>query len=252
MSPRTVLILGGTHEAHQLAEELILQPWLPNLRLLTSLAGSTRTPRRPPGEVRVGGFGGAEGLAKFLHTEAVAACVDATHPYAAQISGHAVEAAQRTQTPLLRWERPPWEPALADRWVDVADLDSASRWISGHPHRVLLTTGLRNLEAFQACLQSWFLVRTIEPPQLDRPWPQARFLQARGPFTLDAEVSLMQQHRISLLVTKNSGGSMTQAKLEAARQLNLPVLMVQRPRIPPALTVSGRSAVVDWLRSQLA
>ena len=232
MTPRTLLILGGTTEAYALAEQLTREQSPQPLRVLTSLAGATKTPRLPAGEVRFGGFGGAEGLADFLRKENVTMLVDATHPFAEQISRNAALAAEATGTPMLRLERPPWKPEPQDRWICVPNLDSAAAWLREHPHTALLTTGIRELDAFRDCPDSRFVIRTITPPHLEKPWPQAAFVQARGPFSVEDELQLLRKHAITLLVTKNSGGTATYPKIEAARRLTLPVLMIERPELP--------------------
>ena len=249
MIPQTILLLGGTAEAYALAERLVREKFARRVRILTSLSGATKTPRLPAGEVRFGGFGGPEGLADFLHQENVSLLVDATHPFAEQISRNAVLASTATEIPLLRLERPPWVPEPEDRWISVLNLAAAAAWLREHPHTVFLTTGIRKLDAFRGCLSSRFVIRTITPPQLVEPWPHASFVQARGPFSVEAELQLFRDHNISLLVTKNSGGSATAPKLHAARQLDLPVLMTERPELPLSKTVSEVDAALAWITS---
>ena len=246
MIPQTILLLGGTAEAYALAERLVREKFARRVRILTSLSGATKTPRLPAGEVRFGGFGGPEGLADFLRQENVSLLVDATHPFAEQISRNAALASAATEIPLLRLERPPWVPEPEDRWISVLNLAAATAWLREHPHTVFLTTGIRELDAFQDCPGSRFVIRTITPPQLAEPWPQATFVQARGPFSVEAELQLLRDHNITLLVTKNSGGTATIPKLHAARQLGLPVLMIERPELPPVETVPDVASAMQW------
>ena len=249
MTSGAILILGGTAEAYALVECLVQAPPAQDFRILTSLSGATATPRLPAGEVRFGGFGGPEGLADFLRRENVTLLVDATHPFAEQISQNAVLASVAAKTPLLRLERPPWVPEPEDRWISVPNLASATAWLRERPHTVFLTTGVRELDAFRDCPGSRFVIRTITPPQLSESWLQATFVQARGPFSVEAELQLLRDHNISLLVTKNSGGSATAPKLHAARQLDLPVLMTERPELPLSKTVSEVDAALAWITS---
>lgn len=241
-----VLILGGTGEARALAERLDGRD---RLRVTSSLAGRVRHPRLPAGEVRVGGFGGAEGLADWLRDERVSAVVDATHPFAGGITGNAVRAAQRAGVPVLVLQRPEWLPGPGDDWRPVPSLAAAAGALPGLGERVFLTTGRQGLASF-AELDLWFLVRTVDPP--DPPLPaRTKTLLSRGPFTVDGELELLREHHIDVLVTKNSGGPMTAAKLTAARELGLPVVVVQRPPIPAAPSAETVDEAAEWLDSLL-
>jgi precorrin-6A/cobalt-precorrin-6A reductase len=235
-----VLILGGTAEAVQLAEVCSA---VPDLEIITSLAGRTRAPKPPPGKIRIGGFGGADGLERYLRKEKIDRLVDATHPFAARIGRNAEQACRAARVPRLRLLRPPWQRRPGDRWIEVDSLAEAARRLppSG---RVFLSVGGSDLDAF-AGLQAWFLVRTIEPPahSLER----AHWLRARGPFRLEDELALLREHAIEVLVTKASGGEATYAKLAAARQLGLPVIMVRRPPAPPGPVVESVGAALAWL-----
>jgi precorrin-6A/cobalt-precorrin-6A reductase len=235
-----VLILGGTAEALRLAEACAQRP---KLSVTTSLAGRTRAPATPPGELRVGGFGGVDGLARYLRAHAIERLVDATHPFAAQIGRNALEACRATGVPRIRLLRPPWQRQPGDRWTEVASLAAAARRLPQHG-RVFLSVGSRDLEAF-AGLAPWFLVRSIEPPATLL--GQAHWLGARGPFGLADELALLREHAIDLLVTKASGGDATYPKLAAARALGLPVIMVRRPPAPPGAVVDSVAAVLAWL-----
>lgn len=227
-----ILILGGTGEARSLAARV---------PAISSLAGRVSSPRLPAGEVRIGGFGGVDGLAQWLRDNDIHAVVDATHPFARQITANAYEACQRVGVPLLILRRPGFAPQEGWRWA--GSVAEAARNLPGS--RVFLTTGRQDLAEFAQCSQ-WFLARMVEPPE--PPMPQRiEVLLSRGPFTVDGELELMRSHRIDVLVTKDSGGEMTSAKLEAARQLGVPVVIVRRPPLPPVETVADVDAAVRWL-----
>jgi precorrin-6A/cobalt-precorrin-6A reductase len=241
--PVRILILGGTGEARMLAAELVAA----GVDVLSSLAGRVREPRLPDGPVRVGGFGGAEGLAAFLRAEGITGVVDATHPFAGTITAHAVQAAAQAGVPLLVLRRPEWEPAPG--WQLVADIRAAAAAVRAWPgESVFLTTGRRDLEVFAADHRHRFLVRAVDPPDGPVP-PRMTLVLDRGPYTVEGESALMRDHGVGLLVTKNSGGPMTAAKLQAARDLAVQVLMVQRPPLPPwCLAVTTVAAAVQWVR----
>lgn len=227
-----ILILGGTGEARELAARV---------PAISSLAGRVSAPRLPEGEVRVGGFGGVDGLAQWLRDNDIHAVVDATHPFARQITANAYEACARIGVPFLILRRPGFPPQPGWRWVD--SVAEAARNLPGE--RVFLTTGRQDLAEFAGCEQ-WFLARMVDPPE--PPLPQRiEVLLSRGPFTVDGELELLRRHRIDVLVTKDSGGDMTSAKLEAARQLGIPVVIVRRPPLPPAESVTTVGAAISWL-----
>jgi precorrin-6A/cobalt-precorrin-6A reductase len=237
-----VLVLGGTGEARRLAGQLVAE----GVDVLSSLAGRVADPRLPPGGVRIGGFGGVEGLAAAL--DGVAALVDATHPFAATMTAHAAEAAAATGTPLLRLQRPGWTPQPGDDWRWVDSLDQAAAAVAGYAS-VFLTTGRQGLAAF-AGLTGRCLVRAVEPPSPPLP-DRVTVVLARGPFTVEEELALMREHHVEVVVTKDSGGGMTAAKLTAARQLGLPVVVVRRPPVPPGVPVVATVAeALAWLRAR--
>jgi precorrin-6A/cobalt-precorrin-6A reductase len=241
-------VLGGTGEARELAARLVE---VPGVRVVSTLAGRVREPRLPAGEVRVGGFGGPARMADWLLAEGADAVVDATHPFAERISGSAAVAAGLAGVPLLLLRRPGWTSGEGDDWRWVATLDEAASALPEIGERVFLTTGRQGLAAF-ADSDRWFLVRCVDPP--GPPLPARRqLLLTRGPYTLDGELNLMREHRIDVLVTKDSGGPQTEAKLAAARTLGLPVVVVRRPAPPPGVPVVATvGAALSWLGSALA
>ena len=223
-----ILILGGTEEARVLAEQLVRM----GHDVVTSYAGRTTDPMLPPGEVRTGGFGGARGLSDFLIKNGIDRLVDATHPYSVQMARNAAEASAYTTTPLVRLTRPPWKEPQYAFWHHV---DNAGEAAAGLPAgaRVLLTVGHRNLETYLARSDCSFVVRSIEPPEKSLP-VNARSILQRPPFFVGAETDLMQYEGITHLITKNSGGVQTEAKLKAAQQLRIAVVMLSRPQLPEA------------------
>jgi precorrin-6A/cobalt-precorrin-6A reductase len=238
-----ILILGGTGEARELAAELAAA----GVDALSSLAGRVRQPRLPDGPVRIGGFGGAAGLAAFLRAEGITSVVDATHPFATAITLNATEAARQAGVPLLVLRRPPW-PADSS-WDTVPDIHAAADAVAGWAgESVFLTTGRRDLSAFTADSRHHFLVRAVDPPDGRVP-PRMTLVLDRGPYTVDGESALMRDHGVGLLVTKNSGGPMTAAKLQAARDLGVQVVMVARPPLPPgAAAVTTVAEAAAWIR----
>ncbi|MGW7054697.1 cobalt-precorrin-6A reductase [Streptomyces sp. NPDC054887] len=226
-----VLILGGTTEARQLARTLAP---VPLLRVTTSLAGRVTHPRMPEGEIRVGGFGGPGPMAAWLSGHGVTAVVDATHPFAARISANAATAADAAGVPLVALRRPGWQPGPGDRWHHADDLAGAAALLPALGRRVFLTTGRLGLAAFAHLEDLDFLVRSVEPPEPPLP-RRTRLLLDRGPYTVEGEKEVLRTFAADVLVTKDSGGPATAAKLTAARDLGLPVLVVRRPPPPPGV-----------------
>jgi precorrin-6A/cobalt-precorrin-6A reductase len=223
-----VLILGGTAEARALAEALVGRA-----TVLTSLAGAVAAPLLPPGEVRVGGFGGVAGLADFVASWRPDIVVDATHPFATRITADALDAVR--DVPLLVLRRPAWVACADDRWTSFATLTDCAAAVRALPSGVVfLTTGRRDLALFASDDCHDYLVRSVDAPAGPTP-PRMTLLLERGPYTVDGEVSLMTSHGVDVLLAKNSGGTMTVAKLTAARQLGLPVLLVDAPPLPPGV-----------------
>jgi precorrin-6A/cobalt-precorrin-6A reductase len=244
MHPVRVLILGGSTEASRLASLLAGDP---SVTPILSLAGRTLVPRPQPIACRIGGFGGAEGLAAFLRAGRMDLLVDATHPFAARISANAVAAAAALGVKLLRIERPPWTPRFGDRWQEVAHMADAVAALGPAPRRVFLTVGQQELAPFRAAPWHSYLIRSIDPPAWRSLPPDAHVILAARPFTQDAERALLEAHRTQVIVTKNSGGGATIAKLAAARALGLPVVMVARPVLPPTGTVPDETAARAWI-----
>lgn len=222
-----VLILGGTGEASQLAAHLCERS---DMIVVSSLAGRVEQPAMPAGTVRTGGFGGVVGLIEYLITQRIDVVLDATHPFAAKISSNAEIACKHTKIPLIAFERPAWIPQEGDRWVQVPDIESATELVNRPENRVFLSIGRRELAHFCGCSNSWFLIRTIDKPTVPLP-PRSRLLLSRGPFHLDQERRLLRSEAITHIVSKNSGGCATYAKIEAARELEIEVIMVDRPAI---------------------
>ncbi|MEU6141907.1 cobalt-precorrin-6A reductase [Streptomyces sp. NPDC047081] len=242
--PQHVLILGGTTEARELAAALAAHP---DVRVTTSLAGRVSRPGALAGEVRVGGFGGAEGLADWLRAERVDALVDATHPFAEAITGNAARAAAATGVPAVVLRRPGWQPGPEDRWHMVASLPAAADALARFGPRVFLTTGRLGLSAFAHLTDRHFVVRSVEPPEPPMP-PHTEVLLGRGPFTVDDETALLREYLVDVVVTKDSGGTATAAKLTAARGLGVPVVVVRRPPLPEGTqVVSDVAGALRWL-----
>ncbi|MFD9359710.1 cobalt-precorrin-6A reductase [Streptomyces sp. NPDC060031] len=256
-----VLILGGTTEGRRLAEALTGTPGTPDAldapdtppalpgaaRVTTSLAGRVAAPVLPPGETRIGGFGGPSGLAAWIRAHRVTHLIDATHPFAERMSFNAAGAAALTGVPLLALRRPGWAPGPGDDWTFTDSLSEAAALLPGLGGRVFLTTGRMGLHTFAHLTDTWFLVRSVDPPTAPVP-PRLEVRLARGPFTLDDERQLLARHRIDVVVTKDSGGSATAPKLTAAREAGIPVLVVRRPPVPQDVAEAGSvTAALRWL-----
>jgi precorrin-6A/cobalt-precorrin-6A reductase len=248
---RHVLVLGGTGDAAKVIEQMRT---LPNLTVTASLAGRTPQPNIPQDneciKVRMGGFGGIDGLVDYIKAQSIELIVDATHPFAAQISQNAAAAASICQIPRVLLNRPAWVKQPDDRWIEAPDLNTAAAMLPEFGKRVFLTIGRQELAAFADVPDCWFLMRMITPPI--PPIPSGKILLQQGPFAVEAERELLIQQSIELIVSKNSGGSATYAKIIAARELGLPVLMIPRPALPSGDVVDTIAACVDWVKQQLA
>jgi precorrin-6A/cobalt-precorrin-6A reductase len=238
-----VLVLGGTAEAAALAGALHDRP---GFAVTSSLAGRVALPSLPPGEVRIGGFGGPEALAGWLQAHGTDVVVDATHPFADRITDNAVRATRSTGVRLVVLRRPGWTEGRGDRWHRVPDAAAAAALLPSLGKRVFLPIGRGELAAFAGLDELWFLVRTVERPHPPLP-AHHELLLGRGPYTADAERALLREHRIDVVVSRDSGGAMTEAKLVAARELGLPVVLIERPPAPPVETVETVDEVVRLL-----
>jgi precorrin-6A/cobalt-precorrin-6A reductase len=239
----TIVILGGTAEARQLAAALVAN----GADVISSLAGRVNAPSLPPGRVRIGGYGGVDGLADYLRHEHVSAVVDATHPFATTISQNALNAAQVTATPLVRLERPGWrDHPRSDSWTWVTDA-AAARAAAESAKRPFLTTGRQSLPDFLSWADREVLVRLVDPPT--DPLPQRWILiMSRGPYSYAGEREILSEHAIDVLVTKDSGGAHTVAKLDAAGDLSIPVVIIGRPKRVQVPSLGTVSEAVAWCR----
>ncbi len=240
-----VLLLGGSTEASALARLLAADGCF---EATLSFAGRTAAPRAQPVATRSGGFGGPAGLARYLQEKRIGVLVDATHPFAAQMSRNAIDAASATGTPLLAVERPAWQPQPGDNWTLAPDMAAAVQAIGPAPRIVFSGIGSLALAELQAAPQHTYVIRVIDLPAAPLDLPNIVLIQARGPFTVEDDIRLFQEHRIEAVLAKNSGGDATVSKIEAARKLGLPVMMVQRPFIPPRPTVPTAEDAMTWLR----
>lgn len=235
-------MLGGTTEASQLARALADA----RVDAIFSYAGRTESPVAQPLPTRVGGFGGVAGLQAWLQAQRITHVVDATHPFAAQMSGNAVQACAAARVPLLAFERPAWRAQAGDQWQCVSDIDGAVAALPQLPARIFLAIGRQHLLPFARCAQHHYLLRLVDAmPEL--PLPHAQVVIARGPFTVEGDRALLQEHGITHVVAKNSGGSGAQPKLEAARNLGVPVILINRPTLPERRTAATVAQVMAWL-----
>ena len=243
-----VLILGGTGEAVNVARRLESPA---DFEVVTSLAGRTRRPAAIPGRVRTGGFGGVEGLSAYLTAERVNAVVDATHPYAATISRHARLACDALGIPRIQLRRPAWSPVPGDTWIGVASLQAAANAVAAARVSaqgcVFLSTGARDLGTFGHLRTTRFLVRLVDAPPTPLPLAKSELIVDRGPFAVENERALFLEHGVELLVSKNSGGAATYSKLAAARELGVPVIMVDRPDPEPGSSAETAEEALRWL-----
>jgi precorrin-6A/cobalt-precorrin-6A reductase len=246
VSATRLLILGGTGEASALARGALAR-FGDAIEVTTALAGRTRHPGAIPGQVRIGGFGGAVGLAEYLIALRFDRLIDATHPFAAEISSAARLACDQTRVPRLLLVRPPWRRHPLDRWIEVDSVEAAAQIVGRVGRRALLTVGAGEVTAFAPANSVRFVVRMIDPPREPLPLRFHEVVLGRGPFALTEERHLLQRHAIDVLVCKASGGAATEAKLVAARELSLPVIMVRRPPVERGLSVDTVEAALDWL-----
>jgi precorrin-6A/cobalt-precorrin-6A reductase len=241
-----ILILGGTTQASELARALAPRA---DIEPILSLAGRTLRPTPAPIPSRSGGFGGVAGLIDYLRAQKIDALIDATHPFAAQMSAHARKASAQADVPLLVFSRPGWAPQEGDHWIEVATIEAAVDALGETLRRVFLTQGRLQLAAFAAAPQHEYLVRAIDEPAELALLPHCKFVAARGPFTLEDELALMRGENIGIMVSKNSGGAATSAKLEAARILGVPVVLLQRPADGGAQERETLADVLAWIEA---
>ncbi len=243
---KKILILGGTGDAVKLAAKLVT---VPEIEVISSLAGRTRKPAALVGQVRIGGFGGATGLANYLQQNSIDILIDATHPCAGQITCNGAIASQLAKIPHLMLVRPQWQKVRGDNWIEVESVEAAAQAIPESVKRVFITSGRQQLEPFLRRSHIWYLMRSIDPPDIEL--PNSKVLLDRGPFNLEQERKLLQDYQIEAIISKNSGGSATYAKIIAARELDISVVMVQRPAMPEGEKVSDIEEAIAWLMSQL-
>ena len=243
---KKILILGGTGDAVKLAAKLAT---IPEIEVISSLAGRTRKPAALVGQVRIGGFGGATGLANYLQENSIDILIDATHPCAGQITCNGAIASQLANILHLMLVRPQWEKVTGDNWIEVESVEAAVQAIPELVKRVFITSGRQQLEPFLQRSHIWYLMRSIDPPDIEL--PNSKVLLDRGPFNLEQERKLLQDYQIEAIVSKNSGGRATYAKIIAARELDIPVIMVQRPTRPEGEKVSDIEEAIAWLSSHI-
>jgi precorrin-6A/cobalt-precorrin-6A reductase len=241
---KRLVILGGTGDAVELTRLAID---LPGLAVITTLAGRTRVPKAVAGNVRIGGFGGEAGLVEYLQAEQIDLLIDATHPFAAKISWNAAGAVAKVGIPWLMLIRPGWERLPQDNWIEIESIEAAVVAIPASAERIFLTIGRQQLAPFASLTDKWCLIRSIDPPDSGILLPPGELLLERGPFSLDRELKLLQDYQIDTIVSKNSGGDATYAKIIAARELGIPVVMVQRSIVPEGDIVTDVSGAIEWL-----
>jgi len=240
-----VLVLGGTVEASRLAAALADA----EIGATLSYMGRVERPRPQPVAVRIGGFGGVEGLVAWIAENRVSHVVDATHPFAARMSANAVAAAGRAGVPLIALTRPPWVAGPGDDWRRVPDMAGAVAALDGPRMRVMLAIGRMHLAEFAARPQHFYLLRLVDAPAAPPPLPDHGVVVDRGPFTEAGDLALMRAHGIGMVVAKNAGGTGSVAKLAAARRLGLPVILIDRPPVPVRREAGSVAEVLDWLRA---
>ena len=237
--------MGGTTEANRFAA-LAAERFVP---ALYSYAGRVNTPKQQPLPLRVGGFGGVKGLTDFILREEICALIDATHPFAAQMSRNAVEACQLSGTPLLAIERPAWKEIPTDNWTHVRDMKQAANALSGLKKNVFLAIGRQQIDYFVNHPQHRYLLRFVDQPETEIPFPDYNLIVDRGPFDLQADLDLLQRYEIDIIVSKNAGGTGAFTKIQAARELGLSTIMIDRPSLPGREAVPDEGKALNWLHS---
>ncbi len=243
-----ILILGGTSESRELATALDARS---DVAVTLSLAGRTAHPRPQGVPTRIGGFGGAEGLARFIAAENVGILIDATHPYADRISANAHWAARETGVPFLALRRAPWQALPGDRWTSVETIEEAASALGSDPVRVFLALGRKDIMPFAHAPQHTYLVRSVDPIDPPLPVPDATYVTARGPFNEAQDRVMLERHNIEIIVSKNSGGDASYGKIAAARALQIPVVMIGRPALPEAPSANTVEQALAWCNHAL-
>ncbi|MEY9183655.1 precorrin-6A/cobalt-precorrin-6A reductase [Bradyrhizobium sp. USDA 326] len=236
------LILGGTADASLLAAEVARA----GIDAVYSYGGRTRAPADQPLPTRIGGFGGVSGLADYIRRDSITHVIDATHPFAAEMSRNAVVACAETGTPMIALERSPWTKAPGDSWIEVVDVNAAVAALPDAPTNVFLAIGRQHIAPFASRPQHAYTLRFVDPPEAPLPFA-ADVIVSRGPFTLDGELDMLRSRDIAWIVARNSGGDGARAKIEAARMLGLSVIMISRPRLPERLRVESVAEIMQWL-----
>jgi precorrin-6A/cobalt-precorrin-6A reductase len=244
---KKILILGGTTEARQLAGKLAQRA-----EITLSLAGRTESPVAQGVPTRSGGFGGAEGLANYLREQETDLLIDATHPYAANISRNAAEAANLANVPIFALRRPAWEPVEGDRWTLVGDAAEAVQALGAAPRKIFLALGRQEIAEFASAPQHSYVIRSVDPVEPPLGVPDATYILARGPFAEAGEMELLTTHRIDAIVAKNSGGSATYGKIAAARKLGIEVILFRRPDLPNVPSAASLAELVAKIGHWLA
>ena len=239
----TLLILGGTTEATALA----IAVHEAGIAATFSYAGRVARPKRQPLPTRIGGFGGVDGLVNYIRENGITHVVDATHPFAAQMSMNAVAACGQTGTQLIALTRPKWQPETGDNWTHMPDINAAVAALSGPSKNVMLAIGRMHLDAFAPQPQHRYLLRLVDAPDGEVPLPNRHIVVDQGPFSVENDIALMREHGVELIVSKNAGGTGARAKIDAARALNLPIIMIDRPAIPARPEVGSLAQVLAWL-----
>jgi precorrin-6A/cobalt-precorrin-6A reductase len=244
-----ILILGGTTEARECAERLAYRS---ELEVTLSLAGRTASPAAQPVPVRRGGFGGIDGLVKYLRDHEIDALIDATHPFASTMSAHAWSATRQTQTPMIALRRAVWRAVAGDRWTEVRDAKEAVLALGLQPRSVFLALGRQEIAEFASAPQHRYLIRSVDAVDPPLEVPDARYILARGPFEEEQERKLLIDHAIEVIVAKNSGGAAAYGKIIAAREVGIPVILLRRPPELPVRGVATADEAVAWLDHVLA
>jgi precorrin-6A/cobalt-precorrin-6A reductase len=248
---KRILILGGTSEAAALAERAV-DMFGDDVEVISSLAGRLKKPKRVLcGTVRIGGFGGIQGLVDYLKQNAISLVIDATHPFAATISSNAYAACTQAEVQRFMLLREPWRLPGGYPWIEMDDLDQAAEVLPQFSQRAFLTIGVKGIPAFSNVSDVHFLVRLIAPPEEDLPLDDYEVVEGRPPFLLEDEQSLMEHHKIDTLITKHSGGKACEAKLVAARNLGVRIVLVKRPAVEPGIGTTTLDDALSWIKSQI-